>query len=69
MPKTVLRGLFIVLTLQELHYKISSENWETFNCFYRSGALSEDYERKKQAMLKAEEDTTFSLHKKKVSRC
>ena len=33
---------------------------------FSSGALAEDYEKKKQAMVKAEEDTTFSLHKKKV---
>ena len=37
-----------------------------FEKYHRSGLLSEEYERKKQAMQKAEEDTTFSLHKKKV---
>jgi len=41
-----------------------------YNCtiwFSRSGLLSDEYEKKKQAMMKAEEDTTFSLHKKKVN--
>ena len=32
----------------------------------RSGELSSDYEKKKQVMLQAQEETTFSYHKKKV---
>ena len=36
-----------------------------FDC-YRSGTLAADYEKKKAAMQKAEEDTTFNYHKKKV---
>ena len=35
---------------------------------YRSGALADEYEKRKQAMVTAEEDTTFSLHKKKVRK-
>lgn len=34
--------------------------------FARSGELSDDYEKKKQEMQKAEEETSFNYHKKKV---
>lgn len=33
---------------------------------HRSGELAEAYERKKTEMLKAEEETSFNYHKKKV---
>lgn len=33
---------------------------------YRSGELAEPYERKKTEMQKAEEETSFNYHKKKV---
>lgn len=36
--------------------------------FARSGELSDDYEKKKQEMQKAEEETSFNYHKKKVFR-
>ena len=32
----------------------------------RSGELASDYEEKKVAMLKTQEETNFSYHKKKV---
>lgn len=34
--------------------------------FARSGELADDYEKKKQEMQKAEEETSFNYHKKKV---
>lgn len=34
-------------------------------CVARSGELSEEYERAKTEMLKAEEDTQFNYHKKR----
>lgn len=33
---------------------------------YRSGELAEAYEKKKAEMMKAEEETSFNYHKKKV---
>lgn len=44
---------------------LSPENLTEHWCC-RSGALAADYEKKKAAMQKAEEDTTFNYHKKKV---
>lgn len=35
------------------------------NIFYRSGELKEEYDKAKAEMLKAEEDTQFTYHKKK----
>lgn len=35
-------------------------------CFHRSGELADDYEKKKVEMQKAEEETSFNYHKKKV---
>ena len=37
-----------------------------FLCYYRSGELADDYEKKKVEMQKAEEETSFNYHKKKV---
>ena len=34
--------------------------------YSRSGELADDYEKKKVEMQKAEEETTFNYHKKKV---
>lgn len=33
---------------------------------FRSGELSDDYDKKKVDMQKAEEETSFNYHKKKV---
>jgi predicted dithiol-disulfide oxidoreductase (DUF899 family) len=43
----------------------------TFVCFYsyRSGEFASDYEKKKQEMQQADEDTTFNYQKKKVNCC
>ena len=35
------------------------------SCVSRSGELSEEYEKAKTEMLKAEEDTQFNYHKKR----
>lgn len=42
------------------------QKWWPVVKFARSGELSDDYEKKKQEMQKAEEETSFNYHKKKV---
>lgn len=51
--------------VESIAMKTPKERTEMFEKISGSGALAEDYEKKKLAMVKAEEDTTFSLHKKK----
>ena len=46
------------LSLKESHFGVLSH--------YRSGELADDYEKKKVEMQKAEEETSFNYHKKKV---
>eukprot|EP00111_Clytia_hemisphaerica_P021741 TCONS_00063932-protein len=51
--------------VESIAMKNPKERTEMFEKISGSGLLADDYEKKKQAMQKAEEDTTFSLHKKK----
>lgn len=51
--------------VESIAMKTPKERTEMFERISGSGLLTEEYEKKKQAMMKAEEDTTFSLHKKK----
>ena len=51
--------------VESIAMKTPKERTDLFEKISGSGALAEDYEKKKQAMQKAEEDTTFTLHKKK----
>jgi len=51
--------------VESIAMKNPKERTEMFEKISGSGLLAEEYEKRKQAMVKAEEDTTFSLHKKK----
>lgn len=51
--------------VESIAMKTPKERTEMFEKISGSGVLAEEYEKRKQAMAKAEEDTTFSLHKKK----
>lgn len=46
--------------------KTPKERTQLFEEISRSGELAKEYETKKEAMLKANELTAFSYHKKKV---
>lgn len=46
--------------------KTPKERTQLFEEISRSGELAKEYEMKKEAMLKANELTAFSYHKKKV---
>ena len=46
--------------------KTPKERTQLFEEISRSGELAKDYEAKKEAMLKANEHTAFSYHKKRV---
>jgi len=54
--------------LGELDFLIASFSVKPFwfLYYYRSGELADDYEKKKVEMQKAEEETSFNYHKKKV---
>ena len=39
--------------------------WLCYNIYFRSGELAQEFEEKKALMAKAQEDTTFTYHKKK----
>ena len=47
--------------------KTPKERTQLFEEISRSGELAKEYERKKEAMLKANELTNFSYHKRKVN--
>lgn len=49
--------------------KTPKERTQLFEEISRSGELAKEYETKKEAMLKANELTAFSYHKKKVHPC
>ena len=46
--------------------KTPKERTQLFEEISRSGELAKEYERKKEAMVKANELTNFSYHKRKV---
>lgn len=52
-------------TVESIAMKTPKERTQMFEKISRSGELSDDYEKKKQEMQKAEEETSFNYHKKK----
>ena len=52
--------------MESIAMKTPKERTHLFEEISRSGELAKEYERKKEAMLKANELTNFSYHKRKV---
>ena len=52
--------------VESIAMKTPKERTQLFEEISRSGELAKEYERKKEAMLKANEVTNFSYHKRKV---
>merc|ERR1712241_158048 len=51
--------------VESIAMKTPKERTAMFEKISGSGELAEEYEKKKAEMLKAEDETTFALHKKK----
>ena len=59
-------GVCIQGAVESIAMKTPKERTQLFEEISRSGELAKEYEQKKEAMLKAHEQTTFSYHKKRV---
>ena len=55
--------------VESIAMKTPKERTHLFEEISRSGELAKEYEKKKEAMLKANELTNFSYHKRKVVVC
>ena len=53
--------------VESIAMKTPKERTAMFEQISRSNELAEEYEQKRLAMVKAEEDTSFALQKKNVS--
>ena len=52
--------------VESIAMKTPKERTAMFEQISRSGELAEEYEQKRAAMMKAEDETNFAAHRKKV---